>query len=428
MVKNDFVLIAGLGLNQGQVGAAAYFAKRKERVVVTDLKTKQELKKSVDALVDFDNIEFVFGEHRGQDFASAGLIIVSPAITPNNEFIQIAKDNSIPVFSPVSYFLAHKKGKVIGVTGTRGKSTTTNLIYQILTVAEKKVFLGGNIGVSVFDFLDQLTEDSVSVLEISNHMLEWTRQRRLSPEIALLTNIMPDHIFRHGSMAEYIKVKKAIFEFQNQDDLLVLNPYNKIVASFEKQVKARVILPKFEDYGFISSLGFDDFHSLAGEHNKQNILMAVSLAKEFGLIENLVVKAVKNYSGLYGRQTHKGQINGVDVVNDTCATMPEAVIAALDRFKEKRIILLTGGKDKGLSYVSMAEKINQVKPKAVVVLTGSASEKLKKEVKSLSINGVKFHWDFDNLKDAVSKCFDLAKADDLILFSQGGSSFEMFEN
>jgi len=428
MTKKDFVLIMGLGLNQGQVGAAAYFAKKGRRVVVTDLKTKQELKESVKPLAKFDNIEFVFGKHRKQDFAQASLIIVSPAITPDNQFVQIAKDNNRPIFSPVSYFMTHKKGKVIGITGTRGKSTTTNLIYQILAAGGEEVFLGGNIGISVFDFLDQLTEESISVLEISNHMLEWTRQKQVSPDIALITNVMADHISRHGSMAEYIKVKQAIFEFQTNDNLLILNPYNPITASFEKKARAKVILPKFKDFKFINNLDFDDFHPLAGKHNQENILMAASLAQEFKISKNLIIKAIKNYSGLYGRQMYKGRIRGIDVINDTCATMPEAVIAALSRFSKKSLILLTGGKDKGLSYQAVAAKISQVRPKAVVVLAGSASEKLKKEVEKLNLAGARFYWNFKNLKTAVTKCFDLAQKGDLILFSPGGSSFEMFAN
>ena len=170
---------------------------------------------------------------------------------------------------------------------------------------------------------------------------------------------------------------------------------------------------------------FSDFHPLAGDHNRHNLLLAAVVAKYLDVSDDIVLGAIKNYQGLYGRQMYLGKFNGIHVVNDTCATVPEAVAVAL---RGKEVILLTGGTDKDLNYRPLAKAIRMYKPKSVVVLRGSGSEKLKREVEKLNIGSIPTFWDFDNLSEAANKAVNLSSSGDILLFSPGGSSFEMFAN
>lgn len=423
---NSYVLIQGLGLNQGGVGAAKYFAKQGKKVLVTDLKTEQELKPSVEALSDFANIQFVLGKHREKDFENASLVISSPAVPPQSKYVNIARKNNIPAYTPMSYFFIHKKGLTVGVTGTRGKSTTTKLIYEMLNKEKDKVFLGGNIGRSVFDFLDRLDEDSISVLEISNLMLLWFDQIKISPEIAVLTCIYPDHLNRHPTMEDYINTKTKIFEFQTKDDLLIINQDQEITRDLAEQANSQVEFFTRDDFNY-QNLVNDIFHPLSGEYNQSNIMVAVNVAKYLEISERSIKKAISEFKGLYGRQMYLGEINGVKVINDTCATMPQAVVAALKKFKNYPTVLIFGGKDKGLSYRVLAEGIEEYKPKSIVVLSGSGADKLLSELDEMNIE-TEIYKGFNKLEDAVDKGFDLAETGDLLLFSPGGSSFERFAN
>ncbi len=426
MKVDNYVLVQGLGLNQGGVGAAKYFAQKGRNVLVTDLKSEKELKSSIETLSEFDNINFVLGEHRKKDFKKASLVISSPAVPPKSKYVQVAKDNQIPVYTPMSYFFTHKRGLTVGVTGTRGKSTTTKLIYEMLKREKKNVFLGGNIGRSVLDFLDQLDDKSISVLEISNLMLLWLGQIKKSPEIAVLTCIYPDHLNRHPSMEDYVNTKTKIFEFQTKDDLLIINQDQEITRDLAEQVDPQVEFFRREDFNY-QDLVNDVFHPLSGEYNQSNIMAAVKVVKYLGISSSAIEQAISNYPGLYGRQMYLGEVNEVKVINDTCATMPQAVMVALKKFKDYPTILLFGGKDKGLSYQVLAEAIVNYKPKTIIVLSGSGADKLLLELDKLSLD-IPIYKGYKKLEDAVEKSMKIADPGDLLLFSPGGSSFERFAN
>jgi UDP-N-acetylmuramoylalanine--D-glutamate ligase len=423
---NDYVLIQGLGLNQGGVGAAKFFAEKGKKVVVTDLKPERELKPSVAALSDFDNIDFVLGEHRENDFKNASLLISSPAVPPNSKYVNIARDNNIPTYCPMTYFFAHKKGLTIGVTGTRGKSTTTKLIYEMLKKEKRKVFLGGNIGRSVLDFLDQLDEESISVLEISNLMLLWFDQIKISPEISVLTCIYPDHLNRHPSFDHYVKTKTRIFKYQSAADLLVINQDHEITKNLAEKAQSQIEFFSKNDFDY-QDLVSEDFHPLAGEYNQENMMGAVKVAKHLDISNQAIKQTIINYQGLYGRQMYMGEVNGVKVINDTCATMPQAVVAALRKYADYPTVLIFGGKDKGLSYQVLAKAIEKYPPKAIVVLSSSGADKLFADLEEDKIK-TKIFKGCQTLEQAVAKAMDLADSGDLLLFSPGGSSFERFAN
>ncbi len=423
--KDRRVLIMGLGLNQGGVGAAKYFALHGWRVIVTDLKSESELKPSLQTLSNLGQIKFILGQHREKDFINTDLVIASPAVPPDNKYIQIARQHQIPVFCPMAYFFAHKRGLTVGVTGTKGKSTTTNLLYQILKRAGKKVLLAGNIGISVFEILDQTDQDTISVLEVSNLMLEWMQLEKQSPEIAVITNIFPDHLNRHKTMAEYIAVKKSIFQFP-ANRIVFLNQNNPITQKLLKEAEAKAVGYRVANLD-LQIPEVDQFHPLAGTHNQENIAAAAAVAQYLGINQSVIQETVRRYQGLYGRQMYLGQINGVDIINDTCATTPDAVVAALRRFASRKIILLTGGTDKNLDYRPLAQQLYYQPPKAMIVLQGSGSTKLKQLLISPKPTWPIF-WEAKNLDVAIKQALDLAQPGDLLLFSPGGSSFELFAN
>jgi len=438
-----YVLIQGLGLNQGGLGATRYFASKGKDVIVTDLKKENELASSLRQLSGFKNIKYVLGDHRKKDFENADLVIANPGIPPTNEYIQASLKRGIPVYTEVSYFFANKRCKTVGITGTRGKSTTTNLIYHILKKGREDVFLSGNIGISAIELLDKTNENSIVVIELSSFMLEWMRMIRVSPEYAVVTNIMRDHLNRHKTMEEYVDVKSTIFRFQGDDGVLVTNLDNLYTKSFKGLAKGKVItystISKYADYmvedddifykgKHLFTLPADlnnEFHPLGGKHNKYNIVAAVALVRELGIDLDRIEMALINYKGLYGRQMYMGNIRGRDIVNDTCSTIPDAVIAALDRFNKRRVVLITGGTDKDLKFGKLAKNVLRSNVCFVVVIDGTASRKLVSEFEKCKFNRYKV---VESLQQAVEEAFTQSKKGDLILFSPGAASFELFDN
>lgn len=441
----NYILIMGLGLNKGGLGVAEYFAKKGENVLVTDLKSENELRPSIHALNKYKNIEFVLGKHDAKDFKSAKLVIANPGVPPNNQYVKIAKQAGVTAHTEMSYFFEQKQCKVIGITGTRGKSTTTSLTYQIFDAAGQDVFLGGNLGISVMEALDESYRDKLGILEISNYMLEWMRVYKQSPEEALITNIMRDHLNRHGTLEEYIDVKSTIFRFQGPDDTAYVNVGNKLTKPFATSVSGKVIAfgenelesnfavkqdTIFEGKKKLFNLKEvldSEMHALAGEHNKLNILAAVAVARTHGINTDIIRDTIKNYKSLYGRQMYIGNINGIDIINDTCATMPDAVLAALKRFSDRSIILITGGTDKELDYTELAKYLKDNPVKAVVVLSGTGSTKLLKKLKKVNAE-IEIDAEKPTLQAAVNSAFAKTTKGDLVLFSPGGTSFELFKN
>lgn len=445
-VSKPYVLVQGLGLNQGGLGVAKYFAQKGKNVVVTDLKTADQLKSSVQELEKYSNVSLVLGEHREDDFSNAELIIANPAVPPTNFYLQAAKKAHIPVHTEMTYFFSKKRCKTIGITGTRGKSTTTNLLYQILKSASKNVFLGGNLGISVMELIDSADQNAIAVLELSSFMLEWMRDFQESPDVGALTNIMLDHLSRHQTMDEYIDVKSTIFKFQNEDGLAILNIDDANVKALEKHRKVGKTVTygkhsKKNDYcidnGFVlesgnplfalSSVVDDSSHPLAGEHNEYNILCATAIARQYQIATETIENSIVNYEGLYGRQMFLNPLNEVKIVNDTCATTPDAVIAGLKRFEKETLVLLCGGADKELDYSGLAIRLKEKPLKAIVVLVGSGSDKLLTQMKKNKVD-TPVYAGLLSLEAAVSKSIALVEEGDTILFSPGGTSFEMFEN
>lgn len=452
--RDKRILLFGLGLHGGGLGVAKFLLKEGARLTVTDLRQRKELKPSIKELEEFKtkcgrkcgSLRYVLGKHRNSDVLSADIIVKGPGIRPDSPFIAFAEKRGIPVTSEMGIFFSLSPAKVIGVTGTRGKSTTAYLIWRFLNEKLKsgakkkfatkgaksqratKVFLGGNIRKSVFEFLPRLKRNDWVVLELSSFQLDDLAKSNFqsrSPHIAVITNVLRDHLDWHGTMASYLRAKSYIFRYQKPTDYLFINAEDKLVRRLVKKAPSKVttaILPKELDSLVDKNLG---------RHYRGAAALASAVARHLGVSFQLVSKVLKNFRGLEGRQERVGAINGVTFINDTTATIPEATVAALQRFyplarkKEGKIILLAGGTDKKLNFSKMVHAIKKYAG-AVVLLPGTATEKIKDQ-KSKTRNFPPTR-EVKDMKEAVKIAYHLARRGDYVILSPGAASFGLFLN
>lgn len=419
LFKNKKVVIMGLGLHGGGVGAAKFFCKQGADVLITDLKTKDQLKESVAKLKGLKKINYTLGGHKGTDFIKADLIIKNPDVPNASPYLAIARKSSVPVETDVSLFFKLSKAFIIGVTGTKGKSTVASLIYHILKLKYKRVFLAGNIGVSPLELLLKLKKNDKIILELSSFELENLKQ---SPNIAVITNILPDHLNRYASMAEYIESKKIIFKYQKKSDVLILNSDDPVAKSFAKKAQSRVCFfsTKEKPAELISNF------KLFGEHNLSNLAAAIAAARELKIPGDSIIKSVKSFKGVESRQQFIREFKGVKYFNDTTATMPESVIVAInsfsERFPDSKLIFICGGQNKGLDYKKLAGAIKK-RVGDLIMLPGTASDTIKEELLGFD----KIH-EVASMPEAVAKASSLAQKGDIVVLSPGAASFNIFKN
>lgn len=439
----------GLGTHGGGVGTSKFLAKAGAKVIATDLKNAEELKESVEALRGLP-IKFVLGQHRIEDFSSVDMVIKNPAVPSNSRYLAIAKEHKIPIETDIGIFFELCPAPILGVTGTRGKSTTASLIFNIIKSYRNNVFLAGNIRISALEKLPRVKKDSLVILELSSWQLEELRTHQKSPRIAVVTNIFRDHMNRYQSMGEYVEAKKNIFRFQKKNDSLILNYDDLKVRGMARETKGVIYF-----YGKNKAADLSEHYrqgawlkddkivfgeeaeeilsksniKLKGEHNVYNILAAVTVAKVNSISAKNIKDAVVNFSGLEGRLQLIKEVNGVEYINDTTSTTPEAAIAALKSFPDKKIILITGGTDKNLEYREMAAfLINHPNLKKTIFLPGNATDKLIQELKALSQETNQSTSHAESMKQAVEEARDIAQEGDIVLLSPAAASFGLFKN
>ncbi|MCX6720445.1 MAG: UDP-N-acetylmuramoyl-L-alanine--D-glutamate ligase [Candidatus Staskawiczbacteria bacterium] len=415
LFKNKKVLVMGLGLHGGGVGVAKFFCEQGAEVLVTDLKTEDKLQESLGKLKEFKKIKYALGKHEEKDFLWANLIMKNPDVPDTSPYLEIARKNGKQIETDISLFFKLSGAFIIGVTGTKGKSTTSGLIYHILKTKYKKAFFAGNNGVSPLELLPKIKKNDKVVLELSSFELEGLTQ---SPNIAVITNIMPDHLNRYATMAEYTEAKKIIFKYQKKNDILVLNADDYIVRQFAGQSKGKVI--------YFSKAEETDSFKLLGEHNLYNLSAALEVAKVLKIPTKVIEKSLKTFKGVSSRQEFIREVRGVKYFNDTTATMPDAVIVAintfLENFPDSRLILICGGMNKGLKYNDLARIIGE-RVDEVIMLPGTASDKIKE-----GLGGYTRVHNVSSMQEAVKKAKDLAEKKDIVILSPGGSSFNLFKN
>lgn len=419
---NKKVLILGLGINQGGLGATRFFAQTGAKVKVTDLKSKEELQPSIDALKNFPDIEFILGEHRFEDLDWADLIIKNPALKPDNQYVKYAREKGKDVEMDLGIFLQFVgPEQIIGVTGTKGKSTTASLIYETIKTGGKEIVFAGNIGKSVFETIPHVKEDTLVILELSSAQLEAFDQHQVSPKWAVVTNIYPDHINYHGSMENYVEAKRVIAKYQTENDFLFLKKDDEVTnsSSFTRGLKGQITSFSKED------LPPSFTPKLPGEHNLTNMAAALAVTKTLDIDPKTTVKVLENFAGVEFRLQLIYNHNGIKIYNDTAATNPQATIEALQSLPNS--ILIAGGVNKNLPYDAMAEAITKY-AKSVYFLEGTATDEIFKELKAQNSKFQNINKTYNNLEVLLKDVKVMVGQGDTILFSPGGASFNLFQN
>jgi len=414
--KGKKVTVVGLGLLGKRLGDIAFLAECGAEVLVTDLKSSSELKPSLLKLRKYQNIKYVLGEHRLEDFENKDFILKGQGVALDSPYIEHARKNGIPIEMDESLFAKlAPEVKIIGVTGTRGKSTVSILIFNILKEAGLRVHLGGNIlGTAALPLLKKVKSGDFVVLELSSWQLQGFGEAKISPHISVFTNFMPDHMnYYKDDLKQYFSDKSFIYKFQKKDDILILN---KNLKSKVGRVKSKMVVIDNNIVPVSWKI------NLLGKHNLENIASAVTVAKLLEIKEEDIKKAVEKFESVPGRLQLAKKLNRnrsqIKIYNDTNSTTPEATIAALNSFSQK-VILIMGGMDKGLD-IKKLEAVLPEKTKKVLLTPGSGSEKIIN--KKINIQKVA------DLKGAVREAIKQAKIGDIILFSPAFASFNMFIN
>lgn len=429
----------GLGLHGGGLASARFFAEHGARVTVTDLRDEATLSPTIEKLSDLP-IRFVLGKHEQRDFTEADIVIKNPAVPRSSEYLQLASN----IETDISVFLRLNRRPIIAVTGSKGKSTTVSALYRILSAADRRVLLGGNITVSPLTFIEEClsASDSPVILELSSWQLaDIDPVELLTAEIAAVTNIMADHQNSYSSMQEYVEDKARIFAGQNSEAASICFYDDAYGPYFADSSPGRPLFysagplpPALGDAAFLQD-GSGYLRrgtqvqeivpaevNIAGIHNKLNLLVAATAAALWGAPIEVIRRECATFSGIEHRMEIVRELYGVSWYNDSAATIPDATAAALKSLAG-RVHLIAGGTDKKLDF-SPLEAVWDI-PASIHLLEGSASVHMQSQLKNRRIS---YYGPFDNLRSAVNSAFEQAQAGDAVLFSPGATSFGMFLN
>lgn len=410
----------GLGLLGRGLGDTLFLIRAGAHVTVTDLKNRDELAPSLEHLRGLP-VTLKLGGHEVQDFVSADMVLRNADVPRSSSFLQIAREHGVPVEMDESLFCKHFQGRVVGITGTRGKTTTSMLIHGILSSHRSGVFLGGNIiGHATLPLLEKVGKDHTVVLELSSWQLQGFHDSRLSPNVSVFTNIYPDHLNRYATMEEYIDDKKAIYRYQKSGDICLFNWDQPQTARLAGEAPAR------KDWFKVSDIPQDWQIRLPGRHNVQNVAAAAKLTSLMGVPQQVIRTAVEEFTGVEHRLEWLGERDGIAFVNDSTSTTPVASCAALEAMQGRRILLLAGGADKKLDLQAFGQAVAS-QATWVALLEGTATDALQQGIID-SGGSEKVVGRFDDLKKAVRSLVDHALDGDLVLLSPGCASFGMFRN
>ena len=437
-LKNRKVAVIGLGVSN--LPLLEYLYNLSSKVTVFDDRTIEQIPKEVMDKITTYGFEFSFGENNLLKLVGFDLIFRSPSCMPTKkELIEEEKRGAI-VTSEIEMLMEMAPCKIIGITGSDGKTTTTSLIYEIVKTAGYNAYLGGNIGYPLFTKLGQMQEDDIIVLELSSFQL---MNMTVSPDISVITNVSPNHLNIHKDYEEYIEAKKNIFKNQTEDGILVLNYDNEITRECKKEANGKVVyfsskekldngiivdndvIKECEDRLRKHIINTRDIH-LRGIHNYENVSAAIAATKSFVDMDT-IVEAIKNFKGVAHRIEFIRELDGVKWYNDSIGTSPTRTMAGLKSFEED-IILIAGGYDKHLEYEPLAKPIvDKVK---ALILIGQTSEKIREAVeKELQNQGKDLGiYQCNEFYEIVEVARKVAKPGQVVLFSPASASFDLFKN
>ncbi|MEN9560977.1 MAG: hypothetical protein RIQ56_250 [Candidatus Parcubacteria bacterium] len=407
----------GLGVLGRGVGDARFIAAQGASVLVTDLKSEDNLTQTVELLKDIPNVEFRLGGHRKDDFINTDMVIKGAGVPLNSPFIQAARDAGIPVYMSTALaanFAMESGVEVVGVTGTRGKSTVSQMIFNVLQhTALRRAHLGGNIrGVSTLELLPNLRRGDVLVLELDSWQLQGFGDLGISPNIAVFTNFMQDHLNYYPDMETYFADKAKIFINQNEGDCLFVG--NSILSSVEAAhppVAPKVPAPLQDNWRL----------QIPGEHNRENASLAVAALGRLGIPTEKIKEGIEAFSGIEGRLQLLGEKGGVKIYNDNNSTTPQATIAALRALDNgnRNVVLIVGGNDKQIDMSQLLQQI-PMSCKAVVLFKEKGTDRIRDAVFAMKDVSV---FEEEGLKSTAHRAFSLAASGDVVLFSPAFTSF-----
>lgn len=418
-IKGKKILILGLGLQGGGVGSVRFFNEMKCRLRVTDLKSETQLQDSIQKIQKMNVEKYIFGRHNFEDVDWADVVLLNPAVPKNSEIARYAILKNKTIFMEEALFTKLSPVETIGVTGTRGKTTTTTLIHELLKTKFKTRVAGNIPGSETLMLLTQINnENEKVVMELSSFQLFGFHLLKVSPCVSAITNIYEDHLNVYTDMEEYVFDKRAIYLYQNKEDFLIIN--KNLNYKIRDEAKANIVFFAKEDV-----LTYARF--LKGEHNDENYACALQVAKRFNVSNTEIAKVFAEFKGVAFRQEKIATINGVIYINDTTASTPIAGIKALEAFPKNKIILICGGNSKNCDTRGFAKKIAE-KCKYVVFLKGNATNDFRNEILHSGIDANKLSEIFVDFKKAIETARQKSAHGDIILLSPGFTSFGMFAN
>ena len=431
-----------VGLRRTGVSLVRFLCEHGAQVTITDHKSRAELSNALEQ-IDSLEIEYDLGGHTPKKFLEQELIILSPGVSPYLKIFEYAKNHGVKVTGEFEFSNWFVKEPIIAITGTNGKTTTTCLIYKMLKEAGVNVWVGGNYGPPVVEYLQSGQKASVLVLEVSSFQLEHCEH--FNPQNIVFTNLAEDHLDRYKTMEEYINAKRRIFLNTNQATTSILNADDNAVIELARDPsvqrgrifyfsRKKVLEPQIMNIGGVVSIknelkvrtGPEIEHfstkemKARGPHMVENFMAAMLTAREHGATRESIQKTIDNFKGIPHRLEYVRRVGGVEFYNDSKATNVHAVKRALDVFGEN-IILIMGGKDTNLSYESLSDHIKR-KVKTII-LFGEAKERINRDVGDASETFL-----IGTFEEAILIAYQKSRIGDIVLLSPGCSSFDIFDS
>lgn len=440
-LQNKRITVMGLGTRGGGVGVARFLAERGAIVTVTDGKTAEDLAEPMRELSGLP-IRYALGGHQEADFTpeNADIVIRNPGVRRTSPWLHMARESGVEIEMEMSLFLRLCPAPVIGITGTKGKTTTSTLCGLMLSAWNPEAVLAGNMGISALKFLDAIGPETPVVLEISNWQLEALDEHRRSPQIAVLTNISEDHLNTYDGFADYANTKRSITRHQGPSDIFIVNADDPEAWQATTTTSARVFPFGFQDRGTVGTWIDGDVLVLRddqreeridlpanlprGRHLRANVAAAAAAAWVRGAPPGAIAAGLAGFTGVKDRDEFVADVAGVTYINDTASTTPIATIAALEAYQDRSIRLIAGGSDKRVDITPLADAAAR-HAGTIYLLNGGITPRLRD---LLIERGATCHGPFDSMGAVVTAVAQDARTGDLVLMSPGCASFDLFRD
>ncbi len=441
-LRGKRILLMGLGVNQGGVGVARYLATHGAEVRVTDLQSRETLADALASLDDLD-ITYCLGRHDEADFEWAEIVVRNPGVPRESSWLEVARRHGAQIEMEMTLFFRLCRAPIVGVTGTKGKTTTTAILATILRQQWPETIMAGNMGRTALGQLENAQSDVPVVLELSSFQLEALDGQGLSPQVAVLTNISEDHLDRYPSYAEYAGVKASIARHQSSRDWTIYSRDDDLSSTLLASMPGRKATfgadPTdvenalwIEDGRFAGrwsgepvDLGEVECLALPGEHTRLNALAAAAAALAVGVPAETIARGIASAEPVPNRLEKIATIGGVDYINDTTATTPAAAVAALRAFGARNIVAIAGGSEKGVSLVPLADALAQHAGR-IILLDGAATPRLLELLNERDVSEI--DEPVNSMEEAVLRASRAAAPGSVVLLSPGCASFGMFRN